>query len=406
MITTRTRRGFAAALTLTISVAMLAACGDNGDESNSGNTLKIGLISGTGPSTPGADVQILPAMHAAIEAINDAGGVAGREIELEFCDTKGEVNKAGACAQKFAQDPDLLAEVGDSNYVGATQINPIFQQVGLPAIATFLTEQDSYDADNIFPVGAGIPAIGGGGFAVLAHAGMEKVMGVSLQAPGSLQFLEFAETTVLANYPEVEMLEPVLVPPGTADLVPFAASVIRANPDGIYVGLSNEATLIKALREQGFQGLIATPTSNITAEELTELGDAAENVVLVSDVARSGPARKQFEEELAEYSADEAAGVTDRGLNAWRGVHLFADVVEGIDGDVTRESITEALDSLSDYDTGGLTPNLDFSTPNPEPGFSRLFNPYVVGLTFADGEIRDSEPPLVLNLFTGEPAGS
>lgn len=82
-------------------------------------------------------------------------------------------------------------------------------------------------------------------------------------------------------------------------------------------------------------------------------------------------------------------------------MQLFAKVLENIHGAVTRASVVEALNGLSSYSTGGLTPNVSFTKPSTVPGYSRILNPTVYGLTFENGQMKDIQPLTYINMFTG-----
>jgi branched-chain amino acid transport system substrate-binding protein len=402
---TRTCSAFVA---VTVTLAAAACSSSSNRDSNgsgSGGSIKIGMISGSGPGTPGADLTIVPGANAAVDAINAAGGVNGHRLELTFCDTKGDANKAGACATKMASDSSILATVGNYNFTGGTQIIPALKHGGLAAIATHLVVAAEFDDPEIFPMQAGVLATGAGAFTLMAARGKKRLVGISLQAAGSLGFIDFARKKILPNYPGAQMLDPVLVPPGTSDVTSLAASAIRQNPDGIFVGIANlTVPFVHALRSQGYNGLIDIPGTNTNPTTLKRLGSEAGELIFNASLSHEGAGWDQFHQDLAKYEATAAANVTDAGLNAWMGVHLFADVVAKIPAPVTRAKVVSALNALSSYDTKGLTPTLDFTKPNAVQGYSREFNPYVVGLEFVNGVARNMKPAVEINLFTGKPA--
>jgi branched-chain amino acid transport system substrate-binding protein len=123
--------------------------------------------------------------------------------------------------------------------------------------------------------------------------------------------------------------------------------------------------------------------------------------MLNSNTAHSGPGWDQYQAELNNYQSSAAAGVGDSALWDWMAVQLFAHVLKNIQGTVTRSSVVEALNGLSSYSTGGLTPTIDFTKPSTVAGYSRIFSPTVYGLTYDNGELKDIQPLTYIDMFTG-----
>jgi hypothetical protein len=96
----------------------------------------------------------------------------------------------------------------------------------------------------------------------------------------------------------------------------------------------------------------------------------------------------QFNAEMDEYAPD--AVRDDTAENAWLGMHLIDDLMEG-KGKVTAASLTEALNTTGKIDLG-LIPPIDFKQgaeiPELAPGLeTRIFNTSVVYTVVEDGEL-------------------
>ncbi|HEY8477126.1 MAG TPA: ABC transporter substrate-binding protein [Chloroflexota bacterium] len=68
------------------------------------------------------------AMEMAREEINTAGGVRGRPVELIYEDTQSDPKQSVAVAQKFVNDPRILAELGDFASPASMAASPIYQR--------------------------------------------------------------------------------------------------------------------------------------------------------------------------------------------------------------------------------------------------------------------------------------
>jgi len=67
----------------------------------------------------------------ALEQINDAGGIDGRTVELDFQDSQGEASQATTIAQRFVSDPSVLAVMGDFSSATSMVASPLYQRGGL-----------------------------------------------------------------------------------------------------------------------------------------------------------------------------------------------------------------------------------------------------------------------------------
>ncbi|MDR1534802.1 MAG: ABC transporter substrate-binding protein [Planctomycetota bacterium] len=71
----------------------------------------------------------------ALEEINGSGGIAGRRIEVVYEDSRSEPRQAASIAQKFVNDPAILAELGDFTTTATWAASPIYQRGGLIQLA-------------------------------------------------------------------------------------------------------------------------------------------------------------------------------------------------------------------------------------------------------------------------------
>src|SRR2546423_1434877 len=95
--------------------------------------------------------------EAAAAAINKAGGVKGRPIEIEFCNTQSQANVATACDRQAVAD-GVVAVVGHSSTL-TTLEEPILQQGGVPDVGLFsFGNAVDWTNPNVFPLVGGVAA--------------------------------------------------------------------------------------------------------------------------------------------------------------------------------------------------------------------------------------------------------
>lgn len=130
-----------------------ASTGDTG--STSSNAISIPVI---GDFT-GADAFFgtgqIEGMQPALQALNKAGGIGGRPVKLDECDTQSTVSGAAQCASKFAADPIVLALSVIANIKAA---EPTLTSSLFLASTNLLNPPRSSNAFQIAPAGAAVDA--------------------------------------------------------------------------------------------------------------------------------------------------------------------------------------------------------------------------------------------------------
>jgi branched-chain amino acid transport system substrate-binding protein len=88
----------------------------------------------TGPS--GETGQRMRAgIELAAKEINESGGIAGKQVTIDFYDDEGKPEGAASVAQKIASDPDVFAVIGHINSSASMAALPIYKRAGLTEIS-------------------------------------------------------------------------------------------------------------------------------------------------------------------------------------------------------------------------------------------------------------------------------
>src|SRR5689334_15524236 len=98
----RARRFFVTVGAAATALALVAACGGGGGGGqSSSDPIKVGLIADiTGPAAQGEEYTTKGA-QARIDALNDAGGIKGRKVELVVGDTASSPQGTLTAARKL-----------------------------------------------------------------------------------------------------------------------------------------------------------------------------------------------------------------------------------------------------------------------------------------------------------------
>ena len=86
--------------------------------------------------------QLERGVSMAVDEINAAGGINGRQIELEICDDKCEPTEGSLCAQKLTSDKNIFAVIGHVCSSCTLAGGPIYDQAGLTAMTVSSTNPE------------------------------------------------------------------------------------------------------------------------------------------------------------------------------------------------------------------------------------------------------------------------
>jgi ABC-type branched-chain amino acid transport systems, periplasmic component len=111
----------------------LYACGNSGT-GTSGETGKIVIgmsIPLTGPLAESGE-QTTKAADLAIEHINAAGGINGKEVSYIVLDDKMDPTEAALVAQRFIENDEIIAVIGSLTSGTTLAVLPIYEEAGMP----------------------------------------------------------------------------------------------------------------------------------------------------------------------------------------------------------------------------------------------------------------------------------
>jgi branched-chain amino acid transport system substrate-binding protein len=393
-------RTMAAVVALSTAIGVGAAACDDGSGSGSGGStdaeaveltgdpVKI-MVTGVFTSFGNDYTQVPEAAQAAASAIEAEGGINGSPIEIVECEVGG-ANEAAECG-RLAVEEGVVATVGTfSNW--SDDFLPILEEAGIPQVAPYPIAFSDYTSPINYPLFGGALSVVAGMGAQLADDGAETV---------NVTYLNIAEGAFAADLVAIgtdprgaEIISETPVAEGTVEFSPQVASATADDPDGIAALLVSRDSpgFLRALSQSGYEGKVATATSSITPAQLEELGPVVEGMLIPSGfkpaTLTDDPTVQQFNKEMDQYAPD--AVRDDTAENAWLGMHLIADLMDG-KGKVTAAKLTDALDTTGKIDLG-LIPPIDFKhgaeIPQLAPGLeTRIFNSSVVYTVVEDSQL-------------------
>lgn len=372
-----------------------AGCGSDGDSTTAASTDGAGaapsgapiVVGTTGPYT--SDVIALPEARAAVEAaaesINAAGGIDGRPLKIEACDDHLDPNQAAACGRKFADDDEMVATAGSVSVQG-DHFEPAIEQAGLADVGGYPVAAPALTSPVSFPLQGGTYIQYAGAATVIAERGFKRPVVIYHDIPTIKVVLQAIDTTLAQS--DLEIAGKVAISPTATDMSAAVAKARTYDPDVVLLAFP-EPQISQAIQTEfqtGNKLPLVTGAGDLSSAALKKLGPAADGVTSVAALppqsAPDVPALKAFAADMERYAPD--AERTAISLNAWAGVQMLAHVLRGMET-IDRAGVLKAMNELSDYDSGGLTPTLDFTAKPAIEQLPRLFNTSATVTLLRDG---------------------
>ncbi|WP_196248788.1 ABC transporter substrate-binding protein, partial [Rhodococcoides fascians] len=345
----------------------------------------------------GVEAAIEAGLQAAVDKVNDGGGVEGHSLGLVVCNTENDPNTASKCAQEAADDDSVIATVA-SNTTFQQQVVPILSRAGVPAVGVLPHGPADFEDPLSYAIGLSVLAPAGGAVAAAKLLDVKKQALIYYGTPAGAQ-IEGVIDSALEPLGQ-QLSASVGLPPDASDPSAQVKAAMNGDPELILLALTETQipVVVKAARQQGYEGLLGVPSGSYDEAKLDDqLGD------LGKDIYVSGGQVNHFSDGYTEFrEAIDASGsgetISDSSAIGYASVNLVAESAAKA-GSVDRAQIVDALNSTSDFETGGLLPPLDFTKPQTlgDGKFPRVFNMNATAMMFEDGKFVEipSESPFV-----------
>jgi branched-chain amino acid transport system substrate-binding protein len=211
------------------------------------------LIGGVGPlSAPGsfqAGTEMRNATEMAVDEVNDAGGVLGKQVELIFGDTEGLPERGTAVTERLITQNKVVGLTGEYHSgVGLTEIE-VAHKYGIPFVQaeTWADEITSSGYPEIFRIAPSIDFYSSIATNYIAEAGWKKIVFVVEDSDyGHLQAESWTKQLADKGITDVEVF---FADADTEDFTPILQRIQQDPPDmlaGVITGIGNSRMLRQA----------------------------------------------------------------------------------------------------------------------------------------------------------------
>lgn len=345
------------------SVLALAGCGgdDGGDD---GDTIKVGVIAAlTGDAAP-YGVQSLNSFQLAVEDLNEAGGVDGRDLEVVALDNRSRPEEVPALMRRLVSE-DISIVVGASS----TPLTITGAQAADQLKVPLLVPMEAADAiigegrDYVFKLAPSVLAENGWAAQSIraamtgAEDAGEPIRTAYMIHASAGAFPEAQEAwtrTLEEEYPDVELLDTVAYDEeSTSDFGPIVSRAENADPDLLIFGGNPQGAFLfyPALQDSGWQpnatlGLLG---GNTNAQFIGTVGDEAADGDMAGNywtaLLEPGEGASQTPSGYVEDYQSEYDGQTPDGVGAYyySAVAVVAEALSAADDVADPESVMQAL---------------------------------------------------------------
>lgn len=364
------RIGFRAASAAAVGLALLAAgCGSSGSSDTTTSSASASGAAKSGPSCKGGKIKIgsvstlsgavtFPdvsgAAKATFDQLNARGGINGCKVDYVVEDDKGDPQTATQAARDLVQNQGVVALAGSGGLLDCEVNGQFYAQQRIGAVSGLGVDGACWSTPNISPVNVGPFTLT---TAMLYYASeklkLDKLCVVNYILAGTKKAYQNAvdQWTKLTGK-RLTLFDQTLPPQG--DYTPYVLKTKRA---GCQMVLSNAVepqalSWMKIVDQQKISGIkwffLAPGYSDAVAKALKNTN---------SDVY-AGTEWEPYTDKESSANTDwrstmEAAGrpLTAFSQGGYESATVMADVLRSIKGDITRDSVYQALVDMKPIST-------------------------------------------------------
>jgi branched-chain amino acid transport system substrate-binding protein len=344
--------------------APLARAAESGVSSS---TVTIGSSLALSGPLAGAGADHTAGVKAAFAAVNQAGGLHGREVQLLVKDDGYVPGRTLDNVKQMLDGNDVFALMSCMGTANTAAVLPLFEQQGVPCVGpvTGASSLRQPGQKNVFHVRASYRDETVRVVQQLVQMGLKDIAIVYLDNPFGKEVLKDAEATLAAN--SLKSVGSVALAVDGANARQAADQVLAAKAGAVLLGTTGTANtaFVLALRGKASGLPLAGLSVSVISSELGKLGNASQGLALTQvfpDAEKTKlPVVRSYQ------AAMRAAGVERFGGSSFEGWINAQVVIEGLKRagrDLTRDRLRTALANVKRLDLGDFSLGYG-ATPGP-----------------------------------------
>lgn len=301
-------------------------------------------------------VQLESGVRLAIDEINAAGGIGGRQVELEICDDKCDPYEASLCAQKMTANEKIFAVIGHVCSSCTLAGGPIYEKAKLTAMTV--------SSSNPEITTKGWKYI----FRTISHDGMQGPLMAkfAIEELGKTKLAimyasnDYGKGLLDATIPAVEEMggevvaSETYVPGVDKDFSAQLTKIAKAQPEALLLitDYSEGGMIAKQRLAAGITDVaVIASAANQHEQFLSLAGDGAEGVYLLTyfDPHKPDQLTQDF---VTKYQAKYNNMPSEQAGYGYEGPYIFK---MAIDAGATKETLNQVLHTIEYTGLTGVT---------------------------------------------------
>ena len=360
------KRITAAAALLAAGMLALAGCsGDGGSGSGSSDPIVVGSVNTiSGPATfPEAS----QAAKAVFDKFNADGGLDGRKIDYKALDDKGDPATATANAREIVGSDNAVAMVGSASLIECDLNKKYYEQEGILSIPGIGVDTGCFDSKNISPANVG-PY---NDMTLTLLYGSEQ-----LKLDNICVLLEIAGSTrptyqaAIDSWTKITGKKPLYVddtvPYGASDYTPYIVKAKQAGCKALAINPVEPDAIgqVKAANAQGWNDVTWLYLTSVYSENFAKAVDNAGAGIYVPAEFYPFTEENDVNKDWRDLMTKNSIPLTSFSQGGYLAATHFLTVLKGMKGDITRETVTEALKNMKPIDNKMIGTPFTFGVHN------------------------------------------
>lgn len=341
---------------------IIAGCGNGATNDSDGDTIKIGSMFELTGAAAAYGTSMNNAVHMAVDEINEAGGIDGKQVEVVEYDTKTDETEATSITTRLGTRDNVAAIIGPATTGSMQAAIPSANAAGVPIISPTATDDDVLTAadGSVHPYAwrtSFTNSFQGSSLAQFANSHLNATSAVILSDNSSDYAIGLTNT--FSDVFDGDIIASENFSEGETDFSAVLTNIKDLDFDVLYVpGYYEEAgPIIKQAREMGITQPILGP-DGMGNEILRELAGAnnmndiyyTSHFVVSSDDPNVQEFVKNYKDKFG-IDADMFTGL------AYDSVYVVKEAIENA-GSSDPKAVNEALTNIIDFP--GITGTFSF----------------------------------------------
>lgn len=285
------------------------------------------------------------AAKAVFDEYNAAGGLNGRKIEYSALDDKTDPGAASSAARDATNRRGAVALVGSTSNVDCAVNSRFYAQAKIGSIPGLGTDPFCFNDPSFSPTNTG-PFLGAELTLGLAddQLALNKICAVIGVGGGAQDAFE----TSFKNWSErsgKELAWVEFIPYGSPDFTPYVIRAKKSGCDGLLFngGPEQALALMNASKAQAADFTYLFFTSAYTDKFAAAAPKTGKGVYIVAEYAPYTDVKNAATADWRRVMEKHNVPLTSFAQGGYLAAKYFIQALEGIEGDITRQSVTEAL---------------------------------------------------------------